>query len=80
MLTYSAETRPGGVDGSFIDWLRERKNRRVIPHRLEKCGYVRVRNPDDRNDGQWRIRGKRQTIYAQKALSRDDQIAAAQAL
>jgi len=22
----------------FADWLRDRKNRRVIPHRLEKCG------------------------------------------
>jgi hypothetical protein len=31
---------PSGLE----DWLRDRKNRRAIPHRLEQCGYVPVRN------------------------------------
>ena len=33
-----------GARGDFADWLEDRKNRRVIPHRLERCGYVPVRN------------------------------------
>lgn len=40
-------------------WLRERKNRRAIPHRLEKCGYVPVRN-DSAKDGFWKIGDARQ--------------------
>lgn len=59
----------------FADWLRDRKNRRVIPHRLEKCGYVPVRNPGS-DDGLWKISGRRQAVYAQAKLSLRDQIAA----
>jgi hypothetical protein len=29
-----------------VDWLKERKNRRIIPHRFETVGYVPVRNKD----------------------------------
>jgi hypothetical protein len=54
--------------GSEIEtWLRDRKNRRVIPHRLEKCGYVPVRN-DTRGTGLWVISGTRQVIYAKSNL------------
>jgi hypothetical protein len=55
------------------------KNRRAIPHRLEQCGYVAVRNPDAK-DGLWRIAGARQVIYAKSELSVSERIAAAQAL
>jgi hypothetical protein len=58
-------------------WLRDRKNRRTVPHRLDKCGYVSVRNPDAQSDGLWRVGGKRQAIYAKKTLPVRDQIAAA---
>jgi hypothetical protein len=68
------------AEGSFGEWLRDRKNRRVIPHRMERCGYVPIRNPDDKHDGQWRINGKRQTVYAKQSLPFRDQIAAAQEL
>lgn len=63
--------------GEFYDWISDRKNRRVIPHRLEKCGYVPVRNPDAAADGQWRVNGARRVIYALKSLSLREQIAAA---
>jgi hypothetical protein len=57
-------------------WLSERKNRRIIPHRLEKCGYVQVRNEGSK-DGLWKIDGKRQVIYAKSILSiRERQLAA----
>jgi len=52
--------------GGIADWLMDRKNRRAIPHRLERCGYVSVRGPCD---GQWKIGGERQTIYAKHTLS-----------
>ena len=77
-LLNAAETHPS-VEGGFIDWLKDRKNRRVIPHRLEKCGYTPVRNPDAK-DGMWRIRNKRQAIYASKTLTLREQIGAARGL
>jgi hypothetical protein len=35
----------------FSEWLRDRKNARKVPHRLEECGYVRVENPDAKETG-----------------------------
>ena len=40
--------------GDFGVWINDRKNRRNIPHRLESCGHVPVRNPDAK-DGLWKI-------------------------
>jgi hypothetical protein len=65
---------------NFAEWLSDRRNRRTIPHRFEKCGYVPVRNPDDRHDGQWKINSRRQTIYAKATLSFRAQIEAARKL
>jgi hypothetical protein len=62
---------------AFHDWLIDRRNSRQIPHRLEAVGYVRVRNDADRHDGQWKVAGKRVTIYARKELSVRDRLAAA---
>jgi hypothetical protein len=59
------------ADGDFRVWLTDRKNRRAIPHRLERCGYVQVRN-DDAKDGLWKIAGQRQVIYAKATLSVPD--------
>jgi hypothetical protein len=60
-------------------WLKDRKNRRLIPHRLEKCGYVPVRN-DFAKDGLWKIGGARQVVYAKSALSITARVAAANKL
>ena len=59
----------------FSDWLLDRKNARRIPHRLEACGYIAVRNSSAK-DGQWKVDGKRQTIYAKASLSLRDRTAA----
>jgi hypothetical protein len=56
------------ADADFDEWLNDRRNRRVIPHRLERCGYVRLRN-DDAGDGQWKVGGKRQAVYVRNELS-----------
>ncbi len=65
--------------GEFQAWLCDRKNRRAIPHRLEKCGYVPVRNGDAK-DGFWKIRGARQVIYGKSAISISDRSRAARKL
>jgi hypothetical protein len=57
------------------NWLRDHKNRRIIPNRLKDCGYVRVKNPD-RTGGDWRIAGSRQVVYARSELSIKEQIEA----
>jgi hypothetical protein len=62
----------------FKEWLKDRKNRRIIPHRMEACGYVAVRN-DGANDGKWKVAGQRRVIYAKKSLSLKEQRAAAKA-
>jgi hypothetical protein len=66
------------ADGGFLSWITDRKNRRAIPHRMEQCGYVPVRN--DRNEGRWIIKGTRQVVYARSDLSIGDRFLAAQRL
>jgi hypothetical protein len=65
--------------GETSEWLMNRKNRRTIPHRMERCGYMPVRNPDA-DDGLWRFGTTRRVIYAKVALSVAQQLAAAKAL
>ena len=63
----------------LADELRDRKSRRAMPHRLERVGYVPVRNPDA-DDGLFKIAGKRQAAYAQRRLTVAEQINAARKL
>jgi hypothetical protein len=58
--------------GDFETFLRDRRNRRQIPHRFEQCGYVPVRN-DAANDGYWVIDKVRQPVYAKVELSLREQ-------
>jgi len=60
----------------FREWLRDRRNRRRVGHRLEAAGYEPVRNPDA-TSGLWVVEGRRQVVYAQSALSVRDRLAAA---
>lgn len=65
--------------GDLYEWLSDRKNRRVIPHRLETCGYVPVRN-DAAEDGLFKISGRRQAVYALSRLAIRDRLRVAAAL
>jgi hypothetical protein len=67
------------AEGEIWEWLRDRKNRRVFPHRLEQCGYVRLRNGDSK-DGFWNIEGARQAVYAKNTLPLPDRAKAARGL
>jgi hypothetical protein len=62
--------------GNFFDWIIDRKNRRAIPHRLEQCGYVPVRN-DAAVDGYYVIGGKRCAVYARSELPISERFKAA---
>jgi Family of unknown function (DUF5906) len=67
------------AEPNTYEWLNDRKNRRAIPHRLEQCGYVPVRN-DAAESGLFVIHGKRQTVYAKASLSVRDRLQAARKL
>ena len=69
-------TQAAILQPAFADWLRDRKNRRAIPHRFEDCGYVAVSNPND-TEGRWKINGTRHTIYGKASLTVRDRIDAA---
>jgi hypothetical protein len=56
------------ADHEIKDWIRDRKNRRAIPHRLGKCGYVPVRT-ERADDGLWKIADTRQAVYARAELT-----------
>jgi hypothetical protein len=63
------------IDCDLAEWLRDRANRRLIPHRLAACGYMPVRNPDA-DDGLWVIMKRRQSVYGKDSLSVRDQMEA----
>jgi hypothetical protein len=62
------------ADCELAEWLCDRKSRRAIPHRLSRCGYVSVHNPDRPQDGLWKIGDRRQTIYARAELDPQQQL------
>lgn len=69
-----------GMDMAAVaDEFRDRKHRRAIPHKMERAGYVPVRNPDS-GDGRFKLDGRNVVIYARKTLSIAEQIRAARRL
>ena len=48
----------------------DRQNRCSIPHRMERAGYMLVRNPDAPKDGYWTLPEGRRPIYGRNELSR----------
>jgi hypothetical protein len=66
-------------NAGLANWLLDRKNSRLIPHRMKTAGYVPCRNPGAK-DGQWKIKERRQTVYVKQDLSVPEQHAAVQEL
>jgi hypothetical protein len=75
LLVGSAEIHHPG----FAEWLKDRRNRRKIPHRLESAGYEPVRN-DDSKDGLWKVGEKRQVVYASNTISLSERLMAVERL
>lgn len=71
-------TKMNGHDtfsGGLVPWLQDRKHRRIIPSKLEQCGYTPVNNPTNQL-GLWSINGVRQMVYAKATMPRNEQLAA----
>ena len=64
----------------FAEWMKDRKNRGVIPIRFEKCGYTSVRNPAATSDGLFKIGMHRKVVYARSDLSQQARLDAANLL
>jgi hypothetical protein len=62
--------------GASLEWLIDRRQRRSIPHRMERCGYVTCRNPNAA-DGLWFINGRRHTLYGKASSAPEQRIQAA---
>lgn len=58
------------------EFLENKGNRKIIPHRLERCGYTKVRNPQH-GEGRWRIAGKMQHVYGNHKLNINELLAEA---
>ncbi|WP_318012387.1 hypothetical protein [Mesorhizobium sp. CA16] len=67
------DVKRSATSDHFGAWLEDPKNRRQIPKRLEKAGYLRVPNPDA-EDSKWKINGRRQPIYGHKNLAARERI------
>jgi len=64
--------------GDVSEWLINRGNRRSLPHRLERCHYAAIRNPESQ-DGLWRCNGARLAIYVRTDLPATKRLATAKA-
>jgi len=73
----SLETVATSKTGAAMEWLHELRSRRALPHRMERCGYITCRNPGT-EDGLWRIKGRRQVLYAKEELTPDERLKAAE--
>jgi hypothetical protein len=66
------------AQGEISDWIANRGNRKSLPHRLARCGYTVVPNPDRPKDGLWKYNGARTAIYARTDLSAATRLKAAE--
>ncbi|HXU06087.1 MAG TPA: bifunctional DNA primase/polymerase [Polyangia bacterium] len=62
--------------GRLDAWLEDPKNARLIPHKLEECGYVLFPN-NDRADRLWMMNGRRVRMYVLSTLSHREKMDAA---
>lgn len=68
-----------GTMGDLSLWLKDRRNSRVIPHRMKTADYVPFRNVAAK-DGLWKIHNRRQVVYVQQSLPVPERQAAAMEL
>lgn len=65
--------------GDALLAITDPRERRKTNHRMDRCGYEAVRNPDAKS-GMWRCHGKQQAIYCKKQLAYSSKLTAARAL
>jgi hypothetical protein len=57
-----------GTDADFVIYLKDRRQRRMIPRWMEHAGYKTVRNLESKQ-GLWQINNKQQVVYGKSSLS-----------
>ena len=67
------------TNGSFHEWINDRKNRWAFPHHSEKCGYTQIQNKE-RQDRLFVVGGNRQVIYVKSELEVGKRLEAAKKL
>jgi hypothetical protein len=67
------------ADHELVQWIRDRTNARSVGRRLDECGYIPVRNPDEHH-GRWLVGPSKKVIYGKKGLSLSERQAAARNL
>jgi hypothetical protein len=63
----------------FPTWIRDRKNRKLLPRWMESAGYVTLNN-ESTSDGRWTIGGRKNTVYVRSDLTPEERFAAVQRL
>ena len=58
----------------FKQQLTDRTKRRTWPHRMERVGYVPIRNAAAPSDGAWKVNRRRQVVYARRELTVSDRL------
>lgn len=69
----------GGPSPALAEWLLDRRNSRVAPHRLADAGYEAHPNPGHK-EGRWKVGGAPVNIYCRRDLGRAERQEAAEAL
>jgi hypothetical protein len=54
--------------GALAEWLSQGKNYRALRHRLDRLGYVVMKNPDN-EPGYWKIAGERARVYIRQDIA-----------
>ncbi|MER8570635.1 hypothetical protein NKH19_00730 [Mesorhizobium sp. M1338] len=67
-IAFSTDKLTAHLPEPLATWVRDQKNRRIVPVILEKIGYVRVQNPHT-NNHLWKINQRRQVVYGLRSLS-----------
>lgn len=67
------------AQGEVKTWLENPATRKIVGHRLEDCGYIRVRNHSN-SLGLWRVDGRYQMIYGRKDLDESTRQSSARSL
>jgi hypothetical protein len=71
--------KAAAMGSDTAEWLMDRRQRRSTPHRMERCGYTQVRNPNS-DDGRWTLNGKNMIVYAKTELSSHERFTAVKEL
>jgi hypothetical protein len=65
-----------GVTESTKEWLRDRRNHRVIGTLMKDAGYERMSNRTEGTEHRWKIGKRYQTVYGRMDLPQKDRLAA----